>query len=939
MSLVTTSARNLLASIALAFAGFGVSAQPVVSAAALDAMSAQVAREGSTRVIVRLNVDNKPEHKLDRAARQRQRDAIRGAQDQAEEEIVSGNRSRVSSRMKSVPAMTMEVDQAGLEKLRASRRIKRVEQDIPIYPQLSASTEQIGAPQLWSAGVRGNSQVVAVLDTGVEKSHPFFGGRVVSEACYSSNFTGYESLCPGGVTASTAAGSGAPCVGPSGCDHGTHVAGIVAGSGGPGGLSGVAPAAKIISIQVFSRETGTDRKVVWSSDVFHGLERVYELRETYPIASANLSLGGGRETAACSQSSIVKEVVDALRDAGIATIASAGNDGYRDALKWPACIPSVISVGSTDGSVAVSNFSNVAPFVTLMAPGGGIFSSGLSRTYTYMGGTSMAAPHVAGAWALLKQARPTITVDEGVQLLRQNAQRIVDQRSGGIETNLRVVDLSFLRPTGATLSLSKIGSGTGRIVSSPAGIDCGSVCAAGFDDNAKVSLTAVADSGSRFIGWGGACSGTSACTVTMSGAQAVTALFDVTHFQVAVLKTGTGSGTVASSPAGLNCGSTCNALMARNTTVSLSATPAAGSRFTGWGGACSGTGACSLSMVSSHSVTANFTVDNVELRVTLAGTGSGVVSSSPSGLNCGSACVVSRPHGSTTTLSAKPASGSVFLGWSGGGCSGTGSCSVTLQGATQVTATFAKATNSLTVDKDGTGLGSVTSSPAGLVCGVDCASASMRGAYNASYTLTAEAAAGSRFDGWSGACSGTGACVVTTDSAKRVVATFTRVIYRLAVSKIGDGAGTVRSLPDGLVCGSTCAKSFRGGLQVTLTATPARGSAFTGWSGACAGSTGTTCTVSMNSGKSVTASFARASYSLGLSKIGRGKIVGTGTALDCGATCTAMLPVNSVVALTAKPGRGYRFDSWGGACRFENTAVCSVTMDAARTVKATFVRK
>src|SRR5207247_2272940 len=155
-----------------------------------------------------------------------------------------------------------------------------------------------------------------------------------------------------------------------------------------------------------------------------------------------------------------------------------------------------------------------------------------------------------------------------------------------------------------------------------------------------------------------------------------------------VTKSGSGSGTVASSPVGINCGATCSASFAVGSQVTLTATPASGSVFSGWSGAgCSGTGSCLVTMNAAQAVNASFT-QLYTLTVTKAGSGSGTVTSSPAGINCGATCSASFASGTSVTLTATPASGSVFGSWSGAGCSGTGSCVVTMNAAQSVTATF-----------------------------------------------------------------------------------------------------------------------------------------------------------------------------------------------------------------------------------------------------------
>src|SRR5438034_1277182 len=224
------------------------------------------------------------------------------------------------------------------------------------------------------------------------------------------------------------------------------------------------------------------------------------------------------------------------------------------------------------------------------------------------------------------------------------------------------------------------------------------------------------------------------------------------------------------------------------------------------------------------------------LTVSKGGTGTGTVTSAPAGITCGATCAASFASGTAVTLTAAPAAGSTFGGWSGGGCSGTGTCVVTLSAATTVTATFTLPTFTLTVSKAGAGNGTVTSTPTGINCGPNCSNIYASGT---AVTLTATAKVNSTFTGWSGAgCTGTGACTVTVSAATTVTATFTPQTFTLTVSKTGTGSGTITSSPTGITCGATCSASFPSGTAVTLTAAPAAGSIFSGWSGGGCSGTG-----------------------------------------------------------------------------------------------------
>ncbi len=250
-----------------------------------------------------------------------------------------------------------------------------------------------------------------------------------------------------------------------------------------------------------------------------------------------------------------------------------------------------------------------------------------------------------------------------------------------------------------TLAVTVSGTGTGTVVSSPGGINCqSSTCSANFATGTQVVLTATAGAGSTFTGWsGGGCSGSaSSCTVTMSASQNVTATFSVIQSAPQLSVVVTGSGTVGSSPPGITCPSTCNATFATGTQVTLTATPAQGSYFVGWsggGGTCNNNSglSCALTLTSNQAVTATF-APNPTLSVTLGGTGSGLVTSSPAGISCQPTCSSSFNFGTQVTLTAAPSAGSSFAGWSGGGgtCNNnnTPSCALTLTGSQKVTATF-----------------------------------------------------------------------------------------------------------------------------------------------------------------------------------------------------------------------------------------------------------
>jgi len=408
-------------------------------------------KKGTVRVIVGIDERLSPDQALSEGDTPSRRAAIAGAQDHILSELgLRGLNPLSFHKYKYIPYMAMSVNPATLKALASSSRVVSIQEDIParVNGTESWSMEKIGAASLHAADVTGTGMAVAILDTGVDGSHPYLAGAVVSEACYSSNFADndgtYVSLCPGGATDVTGIGSAMPYAGscPSGeCDHGTHVAGIVAGrdhvpdSPGPG----VAPGAGIIAVQVFTRFESefycapypSPCALSYISDRIKGLERVYELRDTLTIASVNLSLSDleySTQKACEADNKPTKAVVDNLKRAGIATIASSGMTDHCGSLGAPACISSVISVGATDSDDQVDSESPSASFLTLFAPGITITSSVPGSGYAAWSGASMAAPHVAGSWALVKQRRHGATVAEILKTFTSTGRGVTDSK-------------------------------------------------------------------------------------------------------------------------------------------------------------------------------------------------------------------------------------------------------------------------------------------------------------------------------------------------------------------------------------------------------------------------------------------------------------------------------------------------------------------------------
>jgi len=409
-----------------------------------SALSGEAASQGSVRVIAGLAVAVRPEGELPGPASVvAQRASIVRAQDRLFSSL-AGTGHRVTRRFGTIPFVALEGSSAALAVLEAHALVTSVTQDLPERPVLAQSAPLVEATAAWSAGIDGSGQMVAVLDTGADGTHPMLSGKVVAnaEACFSGGRD-----CPNGQTTQLGPGAAVPCsYAPQDCDHGTHVSGIAVGNGAS--LDGVARGADLIPIQVFSRFNGPNNcgfgnspcAASYVSDQIAALEHVLTLSATYPIAAANMSLGGAAFSSPCDGSEAArKAAIDNLRSVGIATVIASGNGGDSNGIGTPACISTAISVGSTSESDVVSSFSNSDTFLSLLAPGESIQSSIPGGGTAAYNGTSMATPHVAGAWAILKQHAPSASVSDALAALQGTGLPITDARNGVTTSRIRIL--------------------------------------------------------------------------------------------------------------------------------------------------------------------------------------------------------------------------------------------------------------------------------------------------------------------------------------------------------------------------------------------------------------------------------------------------------------------------------------------------------------------
>lgn len=343
------------------------------------------------------------------------------------------------------------------------QEVEAVYEDTLSAPQLNESVDQIGVRAVWGDDNEGHGEVVAILDTGVSPDHVMTQGAIIASGCFSSNVAGAStSLCRGGVerlVSMTDDDLAEPCLdvnqnpiqGAYGCRHGTHVASIAAGrasvvnvEGEPSLIQGVAPAADILAVQIFSLHEQeacqefypgltTKCALSYSSDMLSALEWIYSIRDQLNIAAINISVGGEPQYEACVDDPR-RTIIQHLRQAGILTVASSGNDGSFEAITAPACIPEVLAVGSVRSNGNKSQFSNLSRELDYYAPGEDILAAvytdtpesdgnceltsqspgadGLCSVFAEMSGTSMAAPHLTGALALIGHATAGVSPDE-----------------------------------------------------------------------------------------------------------------------------------------------------------------------------------------------------------------------------------------------------------------------------------------------------------------------------------------------------------------------------------------------------------------------------------------------------------------------------------------------------------------------------------------------
>lgn len=301
---------------------------------------------------------------------------------------------------------------AALAALVHEPRVLRIVEDEEMHTQLADSLPLIHQPAALAEGKDGAGTSVAVLDTGTDFTRAAFGSCTVAGAAGCKVAFAKDFATEDGSRDANG--------------HGTNVAGIVLG---------VAPGAKILALDVF------DGAYASSSKILAAIDWVIQNRATYNTVAMNLSLGGGLSASTCGSSVYATAFANA-RAAGIAPVVASGNNASKTAVAEPACVPTAVSVGAvydanvsglrysmcTDATTAadkITCFSNSYAALTLLAPGAPIDAAGYRMT-----GTSQAAPHVAGAVAVLRGAFPAESLDQTLARLTSTGSPIKEPGSG-----------------------------------------------------------------------------------------------------------------------------------------------------------------------------------------------------------------------------------------------------------------------------------------------------------------------------------------------------------------------------------------------------------------------------------------------------------------------------------------------------------------------------
>lgn len=390
-----------------------------------------LARDGSVRVMVVL-----AERPVEEAAKSPGLDA---RLDAALARASKRGRAAVQRRFDALASLALELDRAALDALAADPAVSRIDLDLPGGGHMAEAAPLAGIDAPRAEGLDGRGIKVGVIDSGALLAHADFAGRIVGQQCFCARARGPGGCCPNGQATQSGPGAALDQHG-----HGTNVTGIAAG-GGAIARPGVASASDIVLVRTLDSEN----RFCCTSDIVAALDWIRVHHPDTRVINASVGTGALFERAcdtADASTTALARALDALRANGTSVTVSAGNQGSRVAIAAPACVRSAIAVGAVwDANLEPLSFlgctdtptrdqpacfSNSSAGVDLYAPGAFVRSSGLNGATSSFGGTSQAAPLVAGCIALMHQAVPGATPAAIEAALAQTPASVVDPKNG-----------------------------------------------------------------------------------------------------------------------------------------------------------------------------------------------------------------------------------------------------------------------------------------------------------------------------------------------------------------------------------------------------------------------------------------------------------------------------------------------------------------------------
>ena len=345
----------------------------------------------------------------------------------------------LTARWHNIAGFAGEMDRAAFQRLQSDPLVWRIDPDSGGSGALSESVPLIGGDRVHLLGYTGRGVTVAILDSGIDETHPDLAGRIADEACFCRNADG-AGCCPNGETTQSGSGAAADDHG-----HGSNVAGIVASRGVVAPV-GVAPEVTLVVVKVLD----SNNRFGSTSQVISGLDWLIDHHPEVRVLNMSLAtdaLFSGFCDSTNAFTAAFASAINTLRSRGTIAFVCSGNDRSSTMMAAPACASNAVSVGAvydsnvgpfarlgcSDAATAtdqITCFSNSNSTLDLLAPGAVITSDYLRGGRSSFFGTSQASPHAAGAAAVLLQINPDLAPDDVERLLKTTGKPILDPRNG-----------------------------------------------------------------------------------------------------------------------------------------------------------------------------------------------------------------------------------------------------------------------------------------------------------------------------------------------------------------------------------------------------------------------------------------------------------------------------------------------------------------------------